>query len=327
MTTETGTDIAQAAALLKAGEVVAIPTETVYGLAGCIGSEQAVRRIFAAKNRPYSDPLIVHVADVSWIPDLVLDFPDLARELFSAFAPGPLTVLLPKSDRVSDLVTNGSPWVAIRIPAHPLALQLLQQLGEPLAAPSANPFGGISPTTAAHVQAGLGGKIPYILDGGPSEVGVESTIVRITEGKLEVLRQGGIAAEDLALFAGLLEKEESAKPVVPGSMLSHYAPRKPLYLEGNLPPEAGSLRWACLRFQSLLPGVPAERQVLLSPAGDVKEAARNLFSALHQLDQVESDAIRAEVFPDRGLGRAIRDRLFRASVKEAPRPPRGESGS
>jgi L-threonylcarbamoyladenylate synthase len=315
MTTETGSDVARAAALLRADEVVAIPTETVYGLAGRIASETAIRKIFAAKNRPLSDPLIVHVPEVSWIPDLVLDFPDLARELLAAFAPGPLTVLLPKSDRVSDLVTNASPWVAIRIPAHPLALRLLQELGEPLAAPSANPFGGISPTTAAHVQAGLGGRIPYILDGGPSEVGLESTIVRLSDNKLEVLRQGGIAAEDLALFAELLEKEDSGKPVVPGSMLSHYAPRKPLYLEGNLPAEAESLRWACLRFQTLLPGVPAERQVVLSPSGDVKVAARNLFSALHQLDQLETDAIRAEVFPEIGLGRAILDRLYRASVK------------
>lgn len=315
MITESGSDVIRAVALLRADEVVAIPTETVYGLAGRIASETAIRKIFEAKNRPLSDPLIVHVPEVSWIPDLVLDFPDLARELLAAFAPGPLTVLLPKSDRVSDLVTNASPWVAIRIPAHPLALRLLQELGEPIAAPSANPFGGISPTTAAHVKAGLGGRIPYILDGGPSEVGLESTIVRLSEGKLEVLRQGGIAAEDLALFADLLEKEDTARPVVPGSMLSHYAPRKPLYQEGNLPAEADSLSWACLRFQTLLPGVPAEQQVVLSPSGDVKEAARNLFSALHQLDQLETDAIRAEVFPEIGLGRAIRDRLYRASVK------------
>ena len=309
---ERGTDVRKAAALLKAGMNVAIPTETVYGLAGLISSEAAIRQIFAIKKRPFTDPLIVHVASVDEVLPLVAEFPELARKLFEAFSPGPLTILLPKSDKVPDIVTNSSPLVAIRIPAHPLCLELLQELGEPLAAPSANPFGGISPTRPAHVEAGLGLKIPYILDGGECGVGLESTIVKLEgENAIRVLRQGGIPEEDLRLFAELESDAAQAAVTVPGSMLSHYAPGKPLYLDETAP--GRNLVW--LRFKELIPGIPAVRQRVLSPSGDVSEAARNLFDALHFLDGLDADAIVAEKLPDTGLGKAVNDRLFRASVK------------
>jgi L-threonylcarbamoyladenylate synthase len=309
---EIGTDVHKAASVLKAGQNVAIPTETVYGLAGLISSETAIRRIFEIKNRPFTDPLIVHVASVDDVPPLVADFQELARKLFDAFSPGPLTILLPKSDMVPDLVTNSSPLVAIRIPAHPLCLQLLKEVGEPLAAPSANPFGGISPTKPSHVEKGLGRKIPYILDGGECGVGLESTIVKLEgENAIRVLRQGGIPEEDLMLFAALESDAAQAAVTVPGSMLSHYAPGKPLYLDETAP--GGNLVW--LRFQNELPGIPPERQRVLSPSGDAAEAARNLFDALHYLDSLEADGIAAEKLPAAGLGKAVNDRLFRASVK------------
>ena len=312
---ETGADISKAARLLLAEENVAIPTETVYGLAGIISSERAIRRIFEVKNRPFSDPLIVHVASIEAIRPLVKEIPLLAKKLLEAFSPGPLTILFEKSDLVPDLVTNASPLVAIRIPAHPICRKLLETVGEPIAAPSANPFGGISPTTPAHVQAGLGAKIPYILDGGDCAVGLESTIVKILPGnRLQVLRQGGISEEELRLFAELSSENPAEKTVVPGSMLSHYAPRKPLFLvETKLP----SGKAVYLRFQHLKNGILIEHQQILSDTGNLQEAAKNLFAAMHRLDSLDADFIVAEYAPDNGLGKAINDRLRRAAAKSA----------
>ncbi len=211
-----------------------------------------------------------------------------------------------------DMVTNSSPLVAIRIPAQNLCLELLKELGEPLAAPSANPFGGISPTRPSHVQSGLGSKIPYILDGGECGVGLESTIIKLEEnGRLKVLRQGGIPEEELLLFAEL-EDSGTDEVKVPGSMLSHYAPRKPLYL--SMPSQSGNYVW--LRYQQEIPGIPGDRQRILSESGNPAEAARNLFHALHDLDALEADAIIAELLPAKGLGRAVNDRLSRASFRK-----------
>jgi len=312
---ETGADISKAARLLLAEENVAIPTETVYGLAGIISSERAIRRIFEVKNRPFSDPLIVHVASIEAIRPLVKEIPLLAEKLLEAFSPGPLTILFEKSDLVPDLVTNASPLVAIRIPSHPLCRKLLEAVGEPIAAPSANPFGGISPTTPAHVQAGLGTKIPYILDGGDCPVGLESTIVKILPGnRLQVLRQGGISEEELRMFAELISENPAEKTMVPGSMLSHYAPRKPLFLvETKLP----SGKAVYLRFQYLKDGILIEHQQILSATGNLQEAAKNLFAAMHRLDSLDADFIVAEYAPDKGLGKAINDRLRRAAAKSA----------
>jgi len=315
---ETGQDIERAAQLLRDEEVVAIPTETVYGLAGRIRSEKAIRQIFQVKNRPLTDPLIVHVAGIEEIYPLVSDFPVLAKKLLEAFSPGPITILFPKSDQVSNLITNGSPFVAIRIPNHPLTLALLKVLGEPLAAPSANPFGGISPTKAEHVESGLGQKIPYILDGGPCEVGLESTIVQITgKDKIRILRKGGISEEELALFSELMLEENTLETVVPGSMISHYAPQKPVYfLSDQSLPGFDLLQTGVLCFQKYAEGYRKENQIVLSPDGNLVEAAKNLFDALHQLDQMDIKTILVDSFPDTGLGKAINDRLERASKKK-----------
>jgi L-threonylcarbamoyladenylate synthase len=311
---EIGKDIQKAVNLLKKGEVIALPTETVYGLAALISDEQAIRRIFEVKNRPLADPLIVHVASIARLRALVKDLPTVGEKILEAFSPGPITLLLPKSGLVSDLITHSSPLVAIRIPAHPLCLELLQELDAPVAAPSANPFGGISPTRPAHVQAGLGDKIPYILDGGDCRIGLESTIVRpYPDGKIEVLRPGGIPAEELQLLADLHRTElPGSRPVVPGSMMSHYAPDKPLLLEPSHLPEG---KIVFLRFQALLPDFPAADQRILSPTGNLSEAARNLFALLHELDALDASCIVAEKVPDSGLGRAVNDRLMRASAK------------
>lgn len=225
-----GTDVDQAVALLEAEEVVAIPTETVYGLAGNAFSVKAVSGIFEAKNRPSFDPLIVHVADKNSIKEVVQNIPKELDTLSRHFMPGPLTLLLPKNEKISDLVTAGSPLVAIRIPQHPLAKALLQRLSFPLCAPSANPFGYISPTHAEHVEAQLGEKIPYILDGGACEVGVESTIVGMEEGKVTIFRKGGIPVEALEALIGPVQVKthSSSNPKAPGMLKSHYAPQSHL---------------------------------------------------------------------------------------------------
>lgn len=322
MKTESGTDLNRAVDILRAGLPVALPTETVYGLAARIDNPDAIEAIFRAKNRPFSDPLIVHVAGMDEIPALVRALPPQAISLFQAFSPGPLTLLLEKSDRVPDRITAGSPLVAIRIPDHDLTREVIRRLGVPVAAPSANPFGGISPTTAAHVLRGLEGKIPYVLDGGPCRVGLESTIVRILpDGSLRILREGGIPREDLETVAGWpltgSGPSENGAETVPGSMKSHYAPGKPVYLlSAGLPVIYTPARLGFLGFDHLHPGIPSENQIILSPRADLKEAARGLFAGLSALDQnPEVEAIVVAVFPETGLGRAIRDRLYRASAR------------
>jgi L-threonylcarbamoyladenylate synthase len=313
-----GKDIDVAVKLLQNNDLVAIPTETVYGLAGNALSETAIKKIFEAKNRPFTDPLIVHVADVNQIPNLVSDFPDLAKQLFEIFSPGPLTILLPKSKQVPDLITNGSAMVAIRIPNHPLTLELLKSIDFPLAAPSANPFGGLSPTVPEHVQSALGSKIQYILDGGPCEVGLESTIIKLTgNSQIEILRQGGISEETLQSFCKLEKENESQKIVVPGSMLSHYAPAKPLFINDieSLLSEYKKSEIAFLGFEKYNLEFLPENQMLLSKDGNLNEAARNLFSHLHQLDLLAVKAIFCDKIPEIGIGKAINDRLKRAAAK------------
>lgn len=318
---EIGQNISYAAELLRAGELVAIPTETVYGLAANALSESAVDKIFKAKKRPYTDPLIVHIGHA----DLVENFAHIphskARALMESFWPGPLTLLLPKKKNIPDLVTNGSEKVALRMPNHPLTLQLLRQLDFPLAAPSANPFGGISPTTPEHVNKGLGNVIPYILDGGPCTVGVESTIVDFSaNGELKVLRQGGISEETLEQFFKLSADLSEKTPITPGSMLSHYAPQKPLFMGRKdqlfskyQPGEIGVLAFGVL--PAAYHGCPAFQ---LSERADLEEAARNLFAGLHYLDELEKvKVIVGPEIPNFGLGKAINDRLRRASAKSS----------
>jgi L-threonylcarbamoyladenylate synthase len=314
------TDVTQAVALLQEGKLVAIPTETVYGLAGNALDTGAVARIFAVKNRPSFDPLIIHTDSLDKVLNFVLEIPEPAQLLAQTFWPGPLTMLLPKKDLIPDLVTAGLDTVAIRIPNHPLTLSLLARLDFPLAAPSANPFGYISPTTASHVLSQLGKKIPYILDGGPCEIGIESTIVGFEEGEATVYRLGGISVEDIERLIGPVKVMlySTSNPKAPGTLKSHYAPRKPLFTESlsqlldkYAPEEVG-----LMAFQRTQSSLPLQNQVVLSANGDFAEAAQHLFSALRSLDASSVRVIFAELLPEKGLGRAINDRIRRAAVKE-----------
>lgn len=317
MKTQIGQNIAQAANWLTAGHVVGIPTETVYGLAGNALNTNAVLTIFRVKNRPAFDPLILHTNSLDRLSDYVTELSEPARRLAEQYWPGPLTLLLPKHERVPDLVTSGLPMVAVRVPNHPLTLSLLASLDFPLAAPSANPFGYISPTTAQHVADQLGDEVPYILDGGPAQVGLESTIVGFEAGKPVVYRLGGMALNQIEAVTGPVDvrSHSTSNPKAPGMLSSHYAPRVPL----TLLPAGGSLepspRIGTLAFRQPFPGIPASQQRILSETGDITEAAHNLFSYLRELDALDLDHIYAETLPRQGLGAAINDRLRRASVR------------
>jgi len=310
-----GTDLKKAIALLESDEIVAIPTETVYGLAANGLSETAVLKIYQAKERPRFNPLILHIANQSQLLPLVAEIPYLAQKLMERFWPGPLTMLLPKSGKVPDIVTAGSNLVAVRMPNHPLTLELLNSLSFPLAAPSANPSGYVSPTKASHVQDQLGEKIPYILDGGPCSVGLESTIVGFEPGnKVRLYRPGGIPVEeieDLINNKVLLNFKMNAQPEAPGMLDSHYAPKVKLVMDSV--PEFEFEKVGALRFSTYHPSIPIDRQVLLSKAGSLKEAAINLFACLRELEQLGVSKVYGEYVSDYGIGKAINDRLRRAS--------------
>ncbi len=320
MHTTVGNDIERAKSLLIHGEAVAIPTETVYGLAANALNEDAVLKIFAAKNRPSFNPLIVHVKNWDDAKKYVAHIPAKARLLAQQFTPGPLTFLLHKKNSIPDLVTAGSDKVAIRIPNHPLALALLNTLDFPLAAPSANPFGYISPTTAQHVLEGLDGKIPYILDGGAATVGLESTIIGFDDEESVLLyRTGGISAEQIEAVTN--EKVTIAKlspeenPATAGQLKSHYAPHTPLYVGDieALKKQFAGKRTASISFTKSFDGI--EKQFVLSPEGSIAEAAKKLFAVLRAVDKLDVDVIVAELFPEEGIGRAINDRLKRAQAE------------
>ena len=311
-----GKEIEKARDLLLQNEVVAIPTETVYGLAGNALSEIAVSRIFEAKNRPHFDPLIVHVSSVAEVSNYVEEIPELAFNLMEHFWPGALTVLLPKKSCIPDLTTSGLKEVGIRIPKHPITLELLSNLPFPLAAPSANPFGYISPTSAQHVSDQLGEKIPYILNGGNCSVGIESTVLRVQHNEIEILRLGGISVEELQPFTSNIhiQQHSTSSPASPGMLTSHYAPRKPVYV-GNireLMHDFASQKIGVLSFKE---DYQIEAQRILSKSGSFTEAAANLFAFLRELDQLDIDVILAEFLPNENLGRAINDKLKRASAK------------
>lgn len=316
MRTQIGQDVVQAGQLLAAGNVVGIPTETVYGLAGNALDPKAVLTIYRVKNRPAFDPLILHTNSLDRLSDFVTDLPEPARRLAETFWPGPLTLLLPKHERVPDLVTSGLPMVAVRVPNHPLTLALLASLDFPLAAPSANPFGYISPTTAQHVADQLGDQVPYVLDGGPATVGLESTIVGFEQGKPVVYRLGGMALDQIEAVVGPVDvrSHSTSNPKAPGMLSSHYAPRVPLILLPTGSNPAPSTRAGALAFRQPFSGIPAAQQRILSETGDLTEAAQNLFAYLRQLDALDLDLLYAEAVPAQGLGAAINDRLRRASV-------------
>ncbi len=318
MLTETGTDIKKAIALLSRGEIVAIPTETVYGLAANALNEDAVLKIYAAKNRPQFNPLIMHVASFAKAEAFIQNVSPEAKKLADAFWPGPLTILFDKKHTVPQLVTAGSSRVAIRVPNHPLTLNLLQKLEFPLAAPSANPSGYVSPTSAKHVYEGLQGIIPYILDGGDCNIGVESTIVGWNEDdNLEVYRLGGISVEQIEEVLGKkisINKKITENPETPGQLKSHYATHTPLHLgkAEELMRRFEDEKIILINFQNYHPDLPKEQQFILSPNGSIEEAAKNLFHILREVDKLKADVILAEPLPNEGLGRAINDRLERA---------------
>ncbi len=313
-----GSNVAFAADRLRAGKVVAIPTETVYGLAANALHPESVARIFAIKQRPAFDPLIVHLAASADLEKYAQSVPEKARQLAAAFWPGPLTLVLPKKDLIPELVTAGLPTVGLRLPNHKLTLELLAQLDFPLAAPSANPFGYISPTTARHVYDQLGEQVDYILDGGPCTVGLESTIVGFPAGEPVLYRLGGIALEKLEAVIGKvhLQLNVSSNPQAPGQLTTHYAPRKPLLLGdiATLAKGKDLSKWAIISFRDAYAQLGAGKVVVLSEDGHLEEAAARLFQVLRSLDQWEGEGILAEPFPEEGLGRAINDRLQRAAT-------------
>jgi len=308
------TELQRAATIIRDGGLVAIPTETVYGLAANALDPQAVARIFAAKDRPFFDPLIVHIADVAWWPRVVSEFPPLASRLATRFWPGPLTLILPKSAAIPDLVTSGMPTVGIRLPDHSLTRDLIRLADVPVAAPSANPFGRLSPTTAEHVRRQLGDRVDMVLDGGPCRVGVESTILQIQDDQATLLRPGGISLEDLEAEIGevqLASQSSHEKPAAPGMLDSHYAPRTKLQIVDS-PFTAPASRAGLLTFGPI-ETTQFMAVEILSRQSDLIEAAANFFQALHRLDQLGLDVILATRFPNTGLGRALNDRLRRAA--------------
>ena len=314
------TSVSEAARLLKAGEVVAIPTETVYGLAGNAFEPKALAKIFAAKERPTFDPLIVHIADIAQLSDIAKDIPEAAYKLAEAYWPGPMTIILPKKDCIPDLCTSGLPSVAVRFPSHPVAQAIIKESGLPLAAPSANLFKHVSPTTAEHVAAQLADRIAGIVDGGPCAVGVESSIISLA-GSPTVLRPGAITPEMFAKILGNVNvKESTSKPgqpmAAPGQCDTHYRPQVPLYF-GELP--AGyKLPANTVRIAFGKQSGPIPEAVNLSESGDMAEATANLYAFMHDLDKPEYGLILVDPIPNTGIGMALNDRLKRASVKALP---------
>lgn len=316
-----GKDISKAKTLLEQGHLVGIPTETVYGLAGNALDSDAVAMIFATKNRPDFDPLILHTSGMERVHDFVKEIPFPLDLLASKFWPGPLTLLLPKKEIVPDLVTSGLDTVAVRVPSHPLTNELLSELDFPLAAPSANPFGYISPTKASHVNDQLGDKIAYILDGGDCEVGLESTIVGLEEGEVTVYRLGGLDLNAIREVVGEVKvmTHSSSNPKSPGMLKSHYSPTKPFIL-GKLEDivleySTKGIPFAILSFYRKFPSLDQSKQIQLSQTKDLNEAAKNLFAAMRALDTMDVSVILSELLPEEGLGRAINDRLRRAAVQ------------
>ncbi len=315
---ETGTDIQKAKSFLENSKLVAIPTETVYGLAANCFDREAVAGIFEAKNRPSFDPLIVHAPGRDALDTFVAEIPAMAEKLAEKFWPGPLTLILKKKDVLPDIVTSGLDTVGVRVPDHPLTLELLNILEFPLAAPSANPFGYVSPTRAEHVVEQLGDKISYVLDGGPCRVGVESTILGFENDGLVLYRPGGIAVEEIEAITGPVQHRElkSSNPLSPGMLKSHYSPVAKVLLgdiEKNLQNLKGQ-KVGIISFKRRFEDVDPDFQVVLSERGDLKEAATRLFSGLRKLDALNLQYILCEPVPEEGLGRAINDRLKRAEA-------------
>ena len=308
--------IQQAARIIKQGGLVAFPTETVYGLGADGLNPIAVAKIFEAKKRPAFNPLILHIADKSWLKK----FSDIKNEkvdrLIEKFWPGPLTLVLSKTEIVPDIVTSGNTTVAVRMPNHPVALQLIKECETPIAAPSANKFGHLSPTEASHVAKYLGDKVDMILDGGKCSVGVESTIIQLYENEIFLLRPGGLSKEEIEkeigeIKTGVINQE---KPNAPGQLPFHYSPQTPLkFFNKKFLDEKKKI--GILFFKENKIDFPFAGIKFLSPSGNLREAAANLFSMLHELEKENFDLILVEPIEEKGLGRAIMDRLKKATNK------------
>ncbi|WP_460220080.1 L-threonylcarbamoyladenylate synthase [Psychroserpens sp. MEBiC05023] len=312
-------DISKAVELLTSEQIVAIPTETVYGLAGNIYSETAITSIFETKQRPFFNPLIVHIPSTDVLSDIVKHIPEKAKLLAEAFWPGPLTLVLPKHSTIPDLITAGKNTVAVRIPNHPLTLELLNQLDFPIAAPSANPFGSISPTTAQHVNDYFENDIQMVLDGGHCQRGIESTIIGFENDEPIIYRLGSTSIEAIENVVGPISvknKKENA-PDAPGMLERHYAPSTQTILVDDISEAIAQYQGkhiGVLAFQNVKTDHSITFQIILSETNNLQEAASKLYDALHQLDKQDLDIIIAERFPDFGLGKSINDRLQRATV-------------
>lgn len=312
--------IKKAAFYLKKGDVVAIPTETVYGLAANIYNENALKKIFEIKQRPFFNPLIVHIDSIESLDNVAKNIPNIAYLLAQHFWPGPLTMIFEKNKNISNIVTANKNTVAVRIPNHPIALELIKEVGVPLAAPSANPFGSISPTSAKHVEKFFKNQLEVILDGGLSEKGIESTIIGFKKEEVIVYRLGSVSIEMLEAVVGKVKimRKTEKQPIAPGMLERHYAPKTPMILRNNPLNTALSLlgkNIGLLVFKDT-PIYSDYFTVVLSSEGNFDEAAKNLYAAMHQLDAMGFDLLIAEKFPDKGIGKSINDRLMRATKKE-----------
>ncbi len=314
-------DIQKAISILTNEELVAIPTETVYGLAGNIFSEKAIKNIFATKQRPHFNPLIVHIHSLDALENIVSYVPEKAKKLAEAFWPGSLTLVLPKKNTIPDLITAGKNTVAVRVPNHPLTLELLQKLPFPLAAPSANPFNSISPTKAIHVAHYFEDKIDLILDGGSCKNGIESTIVGFENEEAVIYRLGALSIENIEKIIGkvILKNTKEESPEAPGMLLKHYAPKTKTILTNNILEEIKKFhgkKIGVLAFQNEVISDAIFENIILSKTGNLEEAATNLYDSLHQLDSLELDVIIAEKLPEIGLGNSVNDRLQRAAFQK-----------
>lgn len=316
-------DASLAALALGKGELVALPTETVYGLGANALDAVAVSKVFTAKNRPSFDPLIIHQSSWERLQAYVQEIPPEAKLLADAFWPGPLTLVLPKTALVSDLVSAGLPTVAIRVPAHPLTRAVLVKVQFPVAAPSANPFGFVSPTTAQHVADQLGDKIDYILDGGACQIGLESTIIGFSKGEATILRKGGLAVEAIEEVLGhriAMKTHGSSRPEAPGMLSRHYSPGAPMETFLDLSeapvPTKKNARIVFKHGGEPMSTIGLTTTYDLSPTGDLSEAARRLFNVLRLIAVQNFSYVAAELLPEAGLGLAINDRLRRAAARE-----------
>lgn len=307
----------KAGQILKQGGLVAIPTETVYGLGADMYNPKAVAKLFEVKNRPFFDPLITHIADMKMLDELAIVDKEIIRKAVNAFWPGPLTIIVKKRDIVPDIVSSGLDTMAIRMPDHEIALEIIRNSNGAVVAPSANPFGYLSPTTASHVKDQLGDKIDMIVDGGLCEVGLESTVLDLTKEIPLVLRPGGLSLERLKEVLGEVEvfNRKVVTPTAPGQLESHYAPRTPLIIINNKDEIKNSEKSAYLSFKGEETGLNFKYNEVLSESGDLIEAASKLFYCLHILDKEDVETIYVEQIPEKGIGIAIMDRLYKASKK------------